>query len=82
MWKYFLCIISMLLTLIAWGCSLALSTRRPACTGQQTLEADHWRILAQQIVKEMQLTTGSSVYVSEQIVLLSDEPLRHFSGMK
>ncbi|MFR0875734.1 MAG: hypothetical protein ACLSHC_14945 [Bilophila wadsworthia] len=44
----------------------ASTVARPV-TGQQTLEAvDHWRILAQQIVKEMQLTTGSSVYVSEQ----------------
>ena len=67
MWKYFLCLISMLLTLTAWGCSLAPQPVARPVTGQQTLEAaDHWRILAQQIVKEMQLTTGSSVYVSEQ----------------
>ena len=57
----------MLLTLTAWGCSLAPQPVARPVTGQQTLEAaDHWRILAQQIVKEMQLTTGSSVYVSEQ----------------
>lgn len=56
-----------LLTLTAWGCSLAPQPVARPVTGQQTLEAvDHWRILAQQIVKEMQLTTGSSVYVSEQ----------------
>lgn len=67
MWKHFLCIMSMLLTLTAWGCSLAPQPVARPVTGQQTLEAvDHWRILAQQIVKEMQLTTGSSVYVSEQ----------------
>ena len=67
MWKYFLCFMSMLLTLTAWGCSLAPQPVARPVTGQQTLEAaDHWRILAQQIVKEMQLTTGSSVYVSEQ----------------
>ena len=67
MWKYFLCLMSMLLTLTAWGCSLAPQPVARPVTGQQTLEAvDHWRILAQQIVKEMQLTTGSSVYVSEQ----------------
>ena len=67
MWKHFLCLMSMLLTLTAWGCSLAPQPVARPVTGQQTLEAvDHWRILAQQIVKEMQLTTGSSVYVSEQ----------------
>ena len=67
MWKSFLCLMSMLLTLTAWGCSLAPQPVARPVTGQQTLEAaDHWRILAQQIVKEMQLTTGSSVYVSEQ----------------
>ena len=67
MWKYFLCLMSMLLTLTAWGCSLAPQPVARPVTGQQTLEAvDHWRILAQQIVKEMQPTIGSSVYVSEQ----------------
>ena len=56
MWKYFLCLMSMLLTLTAWGCSLAPQPVARPVTGQQTLEAaDHWRILAQQIVKEMQL---------------------------
>ena len=83
MWKYFLCLISMLLTLTAWGCSLAPQPVARPVTGQQTLEAaDHWRILAQQIVKEMQLTTGSSRLCPNRIVLLSDEPLRHFSGMR
>ncbi|MFR8054554.1 MAG: hypothetical protein ACLU6O_07480 [Bilophila wadsworthia] len=83
MWKHFLCIMSMLLTLTAWGCSLAPQPVARPVTGQQTLEAvDHWRILAQQIVKEMQLTTGSSVMSQNRIVLLSDEPLRHFSGMR
>ena len=67
MWKYFLCLMSMLLTLTAWGCSLAPQPVARPVTGQQTLEAaDHWRILAQQIVKEMQPTIGGSVYVSEQ----------------
>ena len=67
MWKYFLSIMSLLLTLTAWGCSLAPQPVARPVTGQQTIEAaDHWRILAQQMVKEMQLTTGSSVYVSEQ----------------
>ena len=48
MWKYFLCLMSMLLTLTAWGCSLAPQPVARPVTGQQTLEAvDHWRILAQ-----------------------------------
>ena len=48
MWKHFLCLMSMLLTLTAWGCSLAPQPVARPVTGQQTLEAvDHWRILAQ-----------------------------------
>lgn len=67
MWKSFLSIISMLLALATWGCSLAPQPVARPVTGQQTIEAaDHWRILAQQMIKEMQLAAGSSVYVSEQ----------------
>lgn len=67
MWKYFSSIISILFTLTAWGCSLAPQPVARPVTGQQTIEAaEHWRILAQQMVKEMQLASGSSVYVSEQ----------------
>lgn len=67
MWKYFSSIISILFTLTAWGCSLAPQPVARPATGQQTIEAaEHWRILAQQMVKEMQLASGSSVYVSEQ----------------
>lgn len=83
MWKYFLCLMSMLLTLTAWGCSLAPQPVARPVTGQQTLEAaDHWRILAQQIVKRCSSPLEVPSMSQNRIVLLSDEPLRHFSGMR
>ena len=83
MWKHFLCLMSMLLTLTAWGCSLAPQPVARPVTGQQTLEVSiTGASLPSKSLKRCSSPLEVPSMSQNRIVLLSDEPLRHFSGMR
>ena len=55
------------LALLGSGCSYAPQPVARPVTGQRTIEAaEHWRVLARQMIREMGIAGGTTVFVSEQ----------------